>query len=584
MRRSGLKNTVLTLAWPNGINPWELSNFETIARKLRYQALGKACRSLHIESLITAHHSDDQAETVLLRLFQGRIGESLHGIHAKANIDCWGHYGLVESGGRDVAEFKKSERQRSRHIRSKEDASALKATSVETQDPEILRQDGFEYGGIKVYRPFLGFTKEQLEETCRHYSVDWVEDATNHDPTKTPRNAIRHLLRTNALPVALRPRSVCALAETVRSKSRERETHAEKYFERCKIDSFHAGSGRLVVQIPPQGIGLGMKPNDPITADDAESEQHAARFLLALIQIVTPFSNLSMQKLETACTSVFPEIKRANSSQDQALRPSRFTISNVQFRRLEPSEKGNSPLPDARSTVSGTKTASNKYTWVLERQTFDDPPADIRIPRLEPPDLAGLAPLPTTLSPWRLWDGRYWFRVVRSPDRDFVIRPLTRVLLKALRDSLWGRRQKFRELQDLLESVAPGDLRFTLPVLMEDRPGAQVLALPTLGFRTYAMGARDDVQWMVRYKQVRFPGLKEGDFKKMVVRGVLTSVDEGFVPPNAQVTGHQRPERRVPFKKLKPRNLEGSNRLTPQLEVARRRDVPQIRNLGARIL
>ncbi|KAL9033747.1 MAG: hypothetical protein Q9214_007366, partial [Letrouitia sp. 1 TL-2023] len=282
MRRSGLKNTVLTLAWPHGINPSELSNFETVARKMRYQALGKACRDLHIEGLITAHHSDDQAETVLMRLCQGRIGESLHGIQAETNIDCWGHYGLVGSGGRDIAEFKKNERQRLRDTGSKEYAMVLKAASVETQDPSILRQDGFEYGGIKVYRPFLSFSKEQLKETCRHYGVDWVEDATNHDPTKTPRNAIRYLLRTNALPAALRPRSVCALAERVRSKLREQETRAEKYFERCKIDSFHAESGRLVVQIPPQGIGLGKKPSDPIAMDDAESEHHAARFLLAL--------------------------------------------------------------------------------------------------------------------------------------------------------------------------------------------------------------------------------------------------------------------------------------------------------------
>ncbi|KAI4165579.1 MAG: hypothetical protein LQ342_000992 [Letrouitia transgressa] len=550
---------------------------------MRYQALGKACRSLHIEGLITAHHSDDQAETVLMRLFQGRIGESLHGIQPEANIDCWGHYGLVGSGGRDIAEFKKNERQRSLDLGSKEFAMAIKAASVETQDPSILRQDGFEYGGIKVYRPFLGFSKEQLKETCRHYSMDWVEDATNHDPTKTPRNAIRHLLRTNALPAVLRPHSVCALAERVRSKLREREIPAEKYFERCKIDSFHGGSGRLVVQIPPQGIGLGKNPSDPITIDDAESEQRAARFLLALIQIVTPFSHVSVQKLGTACAGVFPKLKLANSNQDQV---SNFTVGHVQFRRLEPSEKGNSPLPDARSTVSGAKKASNKHTWVLERQRFNNPPADIRIPRLEPPDPASPAPLTTALSPWRLWDGRYWFRVVRSPDRDFVIRPLTEKILKALRDSLWGRRRKFRELRDLLDSAAPGNVRFTLPVLMEDHPEAvQALALPTLGFRTWPLGARSDVQWMVRYKQVRLPGLKEGDFEKMVRRGVVTPVDQGAISPSAQVVAeHLRPRRRVPSMKPKPRNLENRNRLTPQLEVTRRRDVPQVRNLGDRIL
>ncbi|KAI4214887.1 MAG: hypothetical protein LQ351_002600 [Letrouitia transgressa] len=555
-----------------------------MARKLRYQALGKACRSSLIEGLITAHHSDDQAETVLLRLFQGRIGESLHGIQAEANIDCRGDYGLVESGGRDMAGLKKNETQRLRDIGSKENAMALEAASVENQDPSIVRQDGFEYGGIKIYRPFLSFSKEQLKETCRHHNVDWVEDATNHDPTKTPRNAIRHLLRTNALPAALQPRSVCALAERVRSRLREREARAEKYFERCTIDSFHAGSGRLVVQIPPQGIGLGKRPSDPVTVDDAASEQHAARFLLALIQVVTPFSQVSVQKVEAVCAGVFPELKHPNSGHGQA---SYFTVGNVHFHRLDPSKKRNSSLPDARSTTPVTKEASDKYTWVLERQNFSKPPpADIRIPRLEPPNSAHPTSPTTTLSPWQLWDGRYWFRVFRSRDRDFVIRPLTAGILKALRDSLQGRRRKLRELQDLLDSAAPGNVRFTLPVLMEDRPEAtQALALPTLGFRTWPKGARSDVQWMVRYKQVRLPGLKEGDFKRMIKRGVVTSVDQGWGSPSAQVVAKRlQPRKRNPSMKPKPRSLENRDILTPQLEVARRRGAPQIRNLGNRIL
>lgn len=47
------------------------ANLEERARIARYKALGVLCNNLNVNLLLTAHHLDDQAETVLLRLFRG---------------------------------------------------------------------------------------------------------------------------------------------------------------------------------------------------------------------------------------------------------------------------------------------------------------------------------------------------------------------------------------------------------------------------------------------------------------------------------------------------------------------------------
>ncbi|RZA24156.1 MAG: tRNA lysidine(34) synthetase TilS, partial [Lysobacteraceae bacterium] len=44
---------------------------ESAARKLRYRALGELCVRHGVPLLLTAHHLDDQAETVLLQLLRG---------------------------------------------------------------------------------------------------------------------------------------------------------------------------------------------------------------------------------------------------------------------------------------------------------------------------------------------------------------------------------------------------------------------------------------------------------------------------------------------------------------------------------
>jgi len=100
---------------------------EARARQRRYDAIRSAAGPGTL--LVTAHHRDDQTETVLLRLLRGAGPIGLRGIHA-------------------------------------------------------LRPDG-------VWRPFLAAPRESLAKFCRE--SDWLprQDSSNHDTTFA-RNALRH--------------------------------------------------------------------------------------------------------------------------------------------------------------------------------------------------------------------------------------------------------------------------------------------------------------------------------------------------------------------------------------------------------
>ena len=103
---------------------------EAAARQARY-----ACLARHVdmrEVLLTAHHVDDQAETVLLQLLRG---SGTHGLAAMP----------------EIAPF---------------------------------------FAG-RLARPLLGFTRAQLADYAEREKLQWVDDASNCDP-RFSRNYLRH--------------------------------------------------------------------------------------------------------------------------------------------------------------------------------------------------------------------------------------------------------------------------------------------------------------------------------------------------------------------------------------------------------
>jgi tRNA(Ile)-lysidine synthase len=114
------------------------SGVEAAARKLRYRALGELCREHGATLMLTAHHLDDQAETVLLQLLRGSGTAGLSGMDAaNAAPDLLGN-------------------------------------------PDLL-----------MARPLLNASREELEAYCREHGIAHIDDESNSDH-RYARNALRH--------------------------------------------------------------------------------------------------------------------------------------------------------------------------------------------------------------------------------------------------------------------------------------------------------------------------------------------------------------------------------------------------------
>lgn len=114
------------------------SGIEAAARKARYAALGDMCRAHGVGLLLTAHHLDDQAETVLLQLLRGSGPAGLSGM------------------------------------------------DTVNRAPTLLGDDQ-----LLMARPLLQAARTGLEALAREQAIDWVEDESNSDP-RYARNALRH--------------------------------------------------------------------------------------------------------------------------------------------------------------------------------------------------------------------------------------------------------------------------------------------------------------------------------------------------------------------------------------------------------
>lgn len=107
-------------------------SLEDIARKLRYQEFANLL--MEDECLLTAHHADDQAETLLLQLFRG-------------------------SGTRGLAAM-----------------------------PEYK-----DFASSNLIRPLLEFSRQELYEYAKQNDLNWIEDESNEN-IGFDRNFIRHQL------------------------------------------------------------------------------------------------------------------------------------------------------------------------------------------------------------------------------------------------------------------------------------------------------------------------------------------------------------------------------------------------------
>jgi tRNA(Ile)-lysidine synthase len=115
------------------------SGIEAAARELRYRFFRQLAREGRVTKIATAHTLDDQAETVLLRIFRGTGIRGLSGIHPRI----------------------------------------------------VFEEQGHVFG--ELVRPLLGFRRAALQEFLREQGQIWREDSSNRDIAFL-RNRVRHRL------------------------------------------------------------------------------------------------------------------------------------------------------------------------------------------------------------------------------------------------------------------------------------------------------------------------------------------------------------------------------------------------------
>lgn len=130
--RAGCPHTILSVSVPDGA-----AGLQAGARTARYTALASWAEARGLGHLATAHHLDDQAETLLMRL---QRGSGLGGL------------------------------------------SAIRP---------VRRQ-----GGLLILRPLLSWTKAELVHLVARASIEPVEDPSNHDP-RFDRTTVRRFLSDN---------------------------------------------------------------------------------------------------------------------------------------------------------------------------------------------------------------------------------------------------------------------------------------------------------------------------------------------------------------------------------------------------
>jgi len=141
-------------------------SIEMAARELRYRWFGDLCREHGYSAVMTAHHADDNAETLVLNMVRGSGLRGLTGMKPVSPLPC-----------------QSDEHNFATHCEKHSFATHCEKRSFPRHCEE--RSD------VAILRPLLGFTRKQIEGYVFKWKVPYREDKTNAS-VEYRRNSIRH--------------------------------------------------------------------------------------------------------------------------------------------------------------------------------------------------------------------------------------------------------------------------------------------------------------------------------------------------------------------------------------------------------
>ncbi|KAH6615059.1 PP-loop family-domain-containing protein [Boeremia exigua] len=553
----GMQASVLPLTWPATFDPLDHKRFETDARTLRYQALGLACRQAGIRELLVAHHADDQAETVLMRLANNRLRSGLQAMQPVEWIpECYGIHGVSHSGV--VREF-------NHHAASQ-----------------------FESGGVRVLRPLLGFDKSRLIATCEQNDVAWAEDKTNHIQTYTTRNAVRHILKSYHMPAALSIKSLVKLSNDMQERVSSHKAQAHRLLERSP-KRLNIQVGSLYIQFPRLRELLDTptinKPVEKWTHSEWNNARNTATCLLVQAgQLVSPREVTPPGEIASTLADIWPEFGETEENDSPQGRLAGIKTSHcvhgIWWRKCD-------------SPSICTSPTSQQSEWLLTRQPLEShrsngTSASIRYPPSHEIPLTQ-DPLDFSASKgergFQLFDGRWWISVQNFSIDTLVLRHFTKADLDHMAPLKNAKRGGPEQITAIaLSLLKPADIRFTLPALFQHDTATKVetlIGFPTLDVSMGKLGSPEGIcSWRVRYKTL------DSDIRAGLA--IDCKSDREFDPgvTHAVIEDHLARSNKVSKKKLgpgkgKPRR-NSDNAISPQPRQSRKTQPLNLRDQSGR--
>ena len=248
----GLEAALLTLPKSDKLPGTAPGISESELRTLRYRELGRACMEKHIAHLLVAHHEDDQAETVVMRVINGARGPGTQGMRSVA--------GFPEGDG---------------------------VWRISNEAHTLCRENPRIAGvGMTLLRPLLKCSKLSLVKTCESAGIEWFDDSTNLDPTLTHRNAVRCLVSNYPVPKALQKARVLQLSKICREREARLGIDTKKI-----LDSFQD----LTIDLRSAKLSFTGDFDDLL--NDQKSIMKTVRLLQRLAELVTPNANVDADQI-----------------------------------------------------------------------------------------------------------------------------------------------------------------------------------------------------------------------------------------------------------------------------------------------
>jgi tRNA(Ile)-lysidine synthase len=502
---TGIDCAAYKLRWSNYLtdgltHPSQLPNFESVARRLRYRKLGHILRTRAGVSLFTAHHQDDQYETVLMRLMGGHGLRGLRGIRPRNDIpESYDLHTTYQSGF-----IEDRDRSSPYYILSPlgKDRRKLRNELQDEIDPEILAQElregvradaeysyledvfdasvksskwapplaplSMEDGGVQVYRPLLGFSKAELIATCRENKIPWFEDATNSDPTLTPRNALRHMVHHHELPVALQKPAILELSSRSADIIARLDAEIDRLMRRSLAVNLRTNTSTAAVELPVFSLPRPYRKFRRSRASRIVRLRHYREVASGIVQRITRMiaphtgaqvvPNIPPWVIDTLFPSLAVDEDGDVRVPSQAEPPKPFTLNSVYFVHLVPTEV---PGPTA------SRAHSRAPRWFLSRAPYN---SSMPMPQ---DDFSSVSfryrwRLPPSRWPWSKWwrfhlyDGRFWIRIRSRLNVQLRVAPFMPEHAKPFREALEDDGAR-AYLAAMLKRYAPGKVRYTLP-------------------------------------------------------------------------------------------------------------------------